>query len=146
MKRAERLQLAKNWILKYVGKTLVSDYGKRFAVDDLCAIKELQMLGIEVSAEYIAQAVASQRESERQNALSRERKKQEKLAREQQRSRYGREFGYDDYFGFIAGYTSNGVAFGIPRDEWSALEKTETALTKTLHQDDQTYTQSPAAR
>ncbi len=27
----------------------------------------------------------------------------------------------DDYFGFIAGYTSNGVPFGLTHDEWDKI-------------------------
>ena len=138
MKRQARLESAKHWIPKYEGKSLVRGYVKHFAVDQLCAIMELRLLGIEISAKYIEQAVATQRERERQGALRRERKKQAELTRERelQLSEYGCEGGYDDYYGFIAGFTSNGFAYGIPWDEWRALNEKEE---KALHQDDHQF-------
>ncbi len=32
----------------------------------------------------------------------------------------------DEHFGFIAGYTSNGVPFGLTHEEMEELEETET--------------------
>ena len=49
MKCEKRLKAAKAWIPQYEGKNLVKGYRKHFGVDILCAIKELQMLGIEFS-------------------------------------------------------------------------------------------------
>lgn len=53
MKREQRLQIAKQWLLKYEGKYIVKGYRKHFGVDIMCAITELQMLGYEISQEYI---------------------------------------------------------------------------------------------
>ncbi|OEF97212.1 hypothetical protein [Desulfuribacillus alkaliarsenatis] len=53
LNRKSRLQAAKTWITKYNGKNLVRGYSKHFAVDLLCAAKELELLGYEVKKEYI---------------------------------------------------------------------------------------------
>lgn len=50
-KREIRLPHAKKWIKTYRGKNLVKGYAKKFHVDNLCAVKELRILGIEISAE-----------------------------------------------------------------------------------------------
>ena len=44
MKRAARLSNAQAWLPKYDGKNVVRGYRKRYGVDLLCAIAELQML------------------------------------------------------------------------------------------------------
>lgn len=38
---------------------------------------------------------------------------------------YGNEFGYDETFGFIAGFTDGGAPYGITWEEWEEIEKTE---------------------
>lgn len=55
LKRPSRLQAARCWIPKYDGKNLVHGYSKHFAVDKLCAVKELTILGYKISDEYIEQ-------------------------------------------------------------------------------------------
>lgn len=46
MKRKARLQSAKTWLARYPGKNMVKGYSSHFAVDKLCAVKELQMIGV----------------------------------------------------------------------------------------------------
>lgn len=120
MKRASRLQAAPHWIPKYEGKNLICGYSKHFAVDPLCAIKELQMLGVEIPAERIAQVRATVLQKHRQRARKKEREKQKE--REKEMSRYGRLFGYDEYFAFIAGFTAGGASYGVSWDEWNSTE------------------------
>ncbi len=55
MRRTNRLQVAKNWLLSYTGKNIVRGYARHFAVDSLCAVKELEMLGNQFEPEYIDQ-------------------------------------------------------------------------------------------
>ena len=55
MKRSHRLQAAKRWIHKYNGKNIVKGYSKHFAVDKICAAKELKILGQSILEEYIDQ-------------------------------------------------------------------------------------------
>ena len=55
MERAARLQTAKEWIPQYEGKSIVRGYSKYFGVDFLCAITELEMLGVKLDPNYVAQ-------------------------------------------------------------------------------------------
>lgn len=53
MTRQGRLESAKatRWVEKYEGKNLIKGCAKWFAVDLLCAVAELRMLGVEISRE-----------------------------------------------------------------------------------------------
>lgn len=76
MRRAARLQSAATWLPSYGGKDIVRGYARWYAVDRLCAIVELRMLGVAVAAEYEAQVrltIAS-------TAKARARRAAEKLA------------------------------------------------------------------
>ena len=53
LKKLSRLQAAKSWIPKYNGQNLVKGYSEYFAVDKLCAVKELRVLGYEINEEYV---------------------------------------------------------------------------------------------
>jgi len=53
MKRAARLSNAQAWLPKYDGKNVVRGYRKRYGVDLLCAIAELQMLNVHLDPIYI---------------------------------------------------------------------------------------------
>jgi hypothetical protein len=55
LKRSSRLQAARHWIPKYEGQNLVKGYSKHFAVDKLCAVKELTLLGYKINEEYVEQ-------------------------------------------------------------------------------------------
>lgn len=67
MTRHGRLESGKKWILKYTGKRIISGYAKWFAVDKICAIKELRMLGIDISEDKERQIVESTRGRIKQN-------------------------------------------------------------------------------
>ncbi|MEQ6390209.1 hypothetical protein RZN22_12915 [Bacillaceae bacterium S4-13-58] len=43
--RAHRLKVANKWIKSYEGKNVVEGYSKHFAVDKLCVIAKLGILG-----------------------------------------------------------------------------------------------------
>lgn len=65
MRREARLQAAPKWRSTYGGTNIVRAYRRWFGVDLLCAIAELRMLGVEVSAEYeqqVRQAIAARAE------------------------------------------------------------------------------------
>lgn len=75
LNRESRLQAAKHWLLKYNGKNLVRGYSNQFAVDLLCAVRELEILGIKIDKKYKIQL-----ELGLQNKIRRtEMKKQKKL-------------------------------------------------------------------
>ena len=71
LKRKSRLQAAICWIPKYDGKNLVKGYSKHFAVDKLCAVKELTLLGYKINDEYVEQLKCSM---EMQIRINRKRK------------------------------------------------------------------------
>jgi hypothetical protein len=63
-------------MLTYNGKNIVKGYKKKFAVDTMNAIRDLQELGVEFKPEYIASVEAS----EKHRISQRQAKKQERLA------------------------------------------------------------------
>ena len=109
MKKPARLQAARSWIPKYEGKNLVRGYSKHFAVDKLCAIKELQSLGIDIDPEYIKQLKETYRAQEKARKLRKQKKEQEEELMKYSDS--------DETFYYIAGYTSGGVPYGVTWEE-----------------------------
>lgn len=108
MKQSGRLQSAKSWLPTYEGKNIVQGYRKKYGVDSLCAIRELEMLGIVHNSEYI-KAV---KQSVEGALLARKRKKLERQ-RAQENLIYGDS---DENFSFIVGYTEGGAPYGVPWD------------------------------
>lgn len=109
-KRAQRLQSARIWIIKYEGKNIVKGYTKHFAVDIMCAIAELQLLGHKFTDEYI--------NSVRKNIESKKIKQREKKEKDLEGLLYSDS---DDTFYFIAGYTSGGAPYGITWEEAKSI-------------------------
>jgi len=111
--RQGRLGAAPLWLTKYEGKNLVKGYSKHFAVDLLCALNELTMLGVTFNQEYVAQLKKS---VESQIKVKQERKRKRK--EQEEIDRYPNS---DYYFSFIAGYTAAGFPYGITWEEEEAL-------------------------
>ena len=106
----QRLQNAALWLLTVdcTGKRLVHAYKKKYHTDLLCSIKELRMLGIEISADYeeaVARSLSNRIEQKRQ-------KKAE--------SDLMVESWTDANFAYIVGYTSGGAPYGI---SWEELDE-----------------------
>ena len=101
IKRERRLQEAKQWILDYKGKNIVKGYRKRFQLDFMCAISELQMLGCKFSQEYI-RSVKGTIESEKKRRENKKSPEKVDLFPDS-----------DDTFYYIAGHTSGGAPFGL---------------------------------
>lgn len=100
--RQQRLKEARKWFPEQ-GFTedshIVKAYRKKFNVDRTCAMKELCLLHLlspEKQASYEAQLKA----------------KKEKRQRKKQQAEF-QPFDQDEYFYFIAGYTSGGAPYGI---------------------------------
>jgi len=89
--------MAKHWIPTYNGTKIVKGYKKKFAVDTLTAIRDLQELGIEFKAEYIS-AVES---GEKSRIARLQEKKQESLAKQHEIEALYDEMGIwdDTYYG-----------------------------------------------
>ena len=116
LKRKQRLPKAKEWIAEYEGKDIVKGYAKKFGVDKLCAVKELRMLGMEISEEKVQKVKAGME----QKRLENEKRKQKKQEQEQKDLSGLIEWNAD--FAYIAGYTSAGFPFGITHEEMKAME------------------------
>jgi hypothetical protein len=107
MKRPARLKSAKSWIPTLPGKNIIKKYRDKYAVDCLCAIKELQILGVKLDPEYITQLKISVI-----NAAESKKRGEEKLLEDSCPNES------DEYFAYIAGYTEGGVPYGITWEEW----------------------------
>jgi hypothetical protein len=84
-------------------------YRRYFGVDWPTVFKELEILGVSIPADYketVLKTLAS-------IAAAKGQKKAEKLALENPDQ--------DENFAFIAGYTSDGVPYGITWDEWDQI-------------------------
>lgn len=120
LKRAQRLEIAKEWILQYSGKKLIRGYRKHFDVPSECAIQELLLLQVPLTKEQISEA----RKGQRARANNRKAKKEARKNRRQSAdlsSDFLPEYsGDDDAFYFIAGYTDGGFPYGIT---WGEIER-----------------------
>jgi hypothetical protein len=112
--RNARLQNAKKWVEEYNGKNIAKGYSNWFGVELLCAITELEMLGYKFKQSYKEQVQLSLIARQKQK----ERRKQKELVANYE----------DDTFYFIAGYTANGVPFGITREEMELNEEIPSQL------------------
>ena len=116
-KQDQRLQAAKNWLPTYDGKNIFRGYRKRYGVDWPTALRELEMLGVEVDPAYREQVLRTVQEL----AEARKRRRLEKAA--ELETMMGIE--QDDYFAFIVGYTPGGAPYGITWEEWEQLNASE---------------------
>jgi hypothetical protein len=114
MKRPGRLQSARSWLPTYSGKNIVAGYRKHFGVDWICALKELEMLGVAIDPIYKQQLLIT---VENHNTAHRRKKAQ----RAQRSMQYDLDQG--DQFAYIAGYTAGGFAYGVTWEEWKELER-----------------------
>ena len=110
MTRPRRLQSAKHWIPTYTGKNLVRGYQNYFAVDQVCALLELRMLGRSIDDEKIDNA----RQNEQVKAEARKKKRQSEI------EPFDRYPDSDEHHYFVAGYTTGGFAYGITWEEAEA--------------------------
>lgn len=111
--RKYRLNFAKDWIKIYSGKDIVKGYSKRYSVDKLCAVKELRIVGVEISEEYEKQLINSI-EALKQQRLSFKKKREDKL-------NALCEFESDENHAMIIGYTSGGFSYGVTHEEMEEI-------------------------
>jgi len=120
MNRQGRLQSAKAWLETQKGRT-AAQVGKAccrwYGLDWPCAIRELTQLGVVFDPEWVAQLKQSLEGHYRARAARR-------AAR---RSQSDADFTEDsnEHFAYIAGYTENGVPFGVTWEEWEKLKGAE---------------------
>ncbi|WP_187274218.1 hypothetical protein [Paenibacillus sp. N3.4] len=104
MKHPARLQAAKTWIKEYTGKNVVRGYSKHFGVDLLCAVRELEMIGVVIDSKYKQQLKTR---FEYNHIVNLERKQRRQIEEDIH------SIDQDSNFYLIAGYTSNGFPYGI---------------------------------
>ena len=121
MKFAERKVKAEKWVAEYDGTPYSGDiikaYRKKFAVDRMKAVAELQMLGVSLTKEQIAREKAAVRACQN---IQRAKKAKRKKSREQKRIQKDNPVFHedqDDMFYYIAGYTSGGAPYGVTWEE-----------------------------
>ena len=107
--REYRIRSASSWIKTYSGQNIVKGYSKKYSVDKLCAVKELRMIGVEISEEYVKQLIDSM-EALRQQRLSFKKKREDEL-------NTLCDFESDENFAMIIGYTSGGFPYGVTHEE-----------------------------
>lgn len=113
LKRKHRLRSAKDWLKTYSGNNVVKGYSKKYSVNKLCAIKELRMIGIEISEEYERQLINSM-EALKQQRLSFKKKREDEI-----NASCG--FESDENFAMIIGYTSGGFSYGVTHEEMEEI-------------------------
>ena len=121
MKFAERKPKAEKWVAAYdgtlYGGDIIKAYRKKFAVDRMKAVEELQLLGVPLTKEQIDREKAAVKAYQE---LQRAKKAKRKRTREQGRIQKGDLLFFedqDDIFYYIAGYTSGGAPYGVTWEE-----------------------------
>ena len=116
-KREKRFNSAKHWIKAYSGNNLVKGYSKKYSVDKLCAVKELRMIGVDISEEY-EKKLTNSMEALRQQGLSFKKKREDKL-----HDLCG--FDSNENFAMIMGYSSGGFPYGVTYEEMEEINDEE---------------------
>jgi len=122
-KQSQRLSKAKTWMKTYTGKKLYQGYAKHFGVSKLCAIIELEMLGIEISPE-LKENIKRSEEDKKIRKEKLKLKKEESLVES------------DYYFAYIVGYTSGGAPYGITWEEMEEIENNESSCNQDISTED----------
>ena len=115
-----RLQSARPWLATQrdrPAERIARSYRKRYGVDWKCAIQELTALGIVFAPKWQEQLEQTLESEYRAKAMRREEQKAPSAGWELTES--------DENFAFIAGYTKGGAPFGITRDEWEKIERSD---------------------
>lgn len=110
---ADRKSKASAWVESFDGTAyngdIIKAYRKKFAVDRMTSVHELQMLGVEITPEQIAREKEAVKRH-KQHLENRKRKKRLQKAATKQDTWNPDQ---DDQFFFIAGYTSGGAPYGV---------------------------------
>jgi hypothetical protein len=117
MKREARLQSAKSWLKDYEGENVVKSYSKWFAVDQICAMKELEVLGHRFSEKQKLNIQKGQENRFRQKQHLKARRLQKERERELEEDYEG--------FGFIEDLTEGGAPFGLTCWELAEIKAKE---------------------
>ena len=129
MKFAERKAKAEKWVSEYdgtpYGGDIIKAYRKKFAVDCMKAVAELQMLGVSLTKEQIDREKVAVKAYQ---DIQRAKKAKRKRLREQKRMQKDIPVFHEDQdetFYYIAGYTSGGAPYGVTWEEMGISPYTE---------------------
>lgn len=129
MKFAERKAKAEKWVSEYdgtpYGGDIIKAYRKKFAVDRMKAVAELQMLGVSLTKEQIDREKVAVKAYQ---DIQRAKKAKRKRLREQKRMQKDIPVFHEDQdetFYYIAGYTSGGAPYGVTWEEMGMSPYTE---------------------
>ena len=129
MKFADRKAKAEKWVSEYdgtpYGGDIIKAYRKKFAVDRMKAVAELQMLGVSLTKEQIDREKAAVKAYQ---DIQKAKKAKRKKLREQKRMQKDIPLFHedqDDTFYYIAGYTSGGAPYGVTWEEMGISPYTE---------------------
>ena len=121
MKFAERRPKAEKWVAAYdgtpYGGDIVKAYRKKFAVDRMKAVEELQLLGVSLTKEQIDREKAAVKAYQE---IQRAKKAKTKRIRQQKKMEKDNPLFFedqDDTFYYIVGYTSGGAPYGVTWEE-----------------------------
>ena len=121
MKFTERKQKAEKWVTEYggtlYGGDIIKAYRKKFAVDSMKAVEELQLLGVSLAKKQIDREKAAVKAYQEMQKAKRAKRKR---IREQNKIQKNNPFfceEQDNIFYYIAGYTSGGVPYGVTWEE-----------------------------
>jgi len=92
-KKASRIARARNWLPTYEGTKIVRAYRKKFNVDAVCAVRELQEIGYVFQPGYVDNLLRAEAARIQQLQAAKEQKRLEEEYNDEQ----------DDRFYFIAG-------------------------------------------
>ncbi len=121
MKFAERKAKAEKWVAEYDGTAyggdIIKAYRKKFAVDRIKAVAELQLLGISLTQEQIDREKAAVKAYQDIQKAKKAKRKRLREQRKMQKSDIADYLEQDDRFYYIAGYTSGGAPYGVTWEE-----------------------------
>ena len=121
MKFAERKDKAEKWVAEYdgtpYGGDIIKAYRKKFAVDRMKAVAELQMLGVSLTKEQIDREKAAVKAYQDIQKAKKAKRKRLREQRKMQKSDIADYLEQDDRFYYIAGYTSGGAPYGVTWEE-----------------------------
>lgn len=117
MKFAERREKAEKWVNAYDGTAyngdIIKAYRKKFAVDRLKAVEELQLLGVLLTKEQIDREKEAVKAYHKIQAAKKEKRRRQR----KQKNMPVLHTEQDDTFYYIAGYTSGGAPYGVTWEE-----------------------------
>ncbi len=129
MKFAERKAKAEKWVSEYdgtpYGGDIIKAYRKKFAVDRMKAVAELQMLGVSLTKEQIDREKAAVKAYQDIQRAKKAKRKRLREQRKMQKSDIADYLEQDDRFYYIAGYTSGGAPYGVTWEEMGMSPYTE---------------------